>query len=126
MMARRRTRPPLPVPEFTVAEALRTLQSLPPLDDLHHLATARVDEQFLVEVRAAHRWATTWPGRWRCLPHESIYNLRHYAAADTKCLTMTDASFTVGAMLAGWTPAQKYNPANWCPTVVGLKRAPAP
>lgn len=122
-MKARRTRKARPAPAFTHEEAHAVLDGLPRLKGVN-LDGACVDDQFLEQVRAAFAWATTWPGRCRSLTYDTFYNNRHHAAYDMKCFAMSDASFAVGAALAGWIPTQRYD-SSMRPRFAGLRRAAA-
>ena len=118
MKTRRRILKPRPVPAFTVEEAQCTLAGLIPNGG--NFANAKIDDEFLDRVRIAFHWATTSPGRWSLMLKRTFYSCRNFAEIDTRT-TMGDASFAVGAALAGWVPAEKLDDCGrpW----IGMRRA---
>ena len=79
-----------------------------------------VDDAFVEQVRLAHFWATTRPGRWRLLTRGSVYGLRHKAAYEMD-RELSDKAFGVAVVLAGWTLHR-----HWLqPTCIKLRRAKA-
>lgn len=117
MTSHRRITRPRPAPEFTRAEAQRILSAL--LPEGGSFAGAKIDDAFLEEVRVAFEWATTSRGRCAVMGSRTFYTSRTFAEIDMR-IAMSDASFAVGAALAGWIPVAKLDDHDrpW----IGMKR----